>query len=54
MQNQLPLWPEEENSQELNIWDSLDPTTQKMIITLLSRLITQAASPKPQEVSHER
>lgn len=55
MQRQLTLWPETEAPrQEMSIWDDLDPVTQKMVITLLSRLMTRAVCPNPQEVDHER
>jgi hypothetical protein len=54
VQRQLTLWPEaEDHRQEINIWNNLDPVTKKMVITLLSRLITKAVCPSPQEVDHE-
>jgi hypothetical protein len=51
VQRQLPLWPEEER---LNIWEGLDPETQKRVIALLSRLIEKAVRPKPREENDER
>lgn len=57
MERQLILWPETEDPcQELNIWDDLDPTTQQMVITLLSRLIAKVVCQNPktqEEVNHE-
>jgi len=50
VQRQLPLWPEEE---QLNIWEGLDSETQKMVITILSRLIGKAVRPESQEENHE-
>jgi hypothetical protein len=50
VQRQLPLWPEEEH---LNIWEGLDSENQKMVITILSRLIGKAVRPEPQEENHE-
>jgi hypothetical protein len=55
VQRQLALWPEEETPpQELNLWEDLDPETQRMIIATLSRLISKAVYPKNQEDNHER
>lgn len=55
MQRQLALWPEAERPpQKLNIWENLDPETQRMIIAILSRLISKAVYPKTQEDNHER
>jgi hypothetical protein len=55
VQRQLALWPEAERPpQELNFWEDLDPQTQTMIIATLSRLISKAVYPKPQEDNHER
>ena len=51
MQQQMPLWPEEE---QLNIWESLDSETQRMVIAILSRLIGKAVRPEPGEENHER
>ena len=51
MQQQLPLWPEEEH---LNIWESFDSETQRMVIDILSRLIGKAVRPEPREENHER
>jgi hypothetical protein len=52
---QLALWPEAERPlQELNIWKNLDPEMQAMVISILSRLIRKAVSPKTQEDNHER
>jgi hypothetical protein len=52
---QLSLWPEAETpSKELILWEQLDPSTQKMILAILSRLINKAVSPKTQEDNHER
>jgi hypothetical protein len=51
MQQQLPLWPEEE---QLNIWESFDSETQRMVIDILSRLIGKAVRPEPREEDHER
>lgn len=41
MQRQLTLWPETEK----NIWEYLDPETQKKVIALLSRLIEKTVRP---------
>jgi hypothetical protein len=47
VQRQLPLWPEAERPpQELNLWEDLDPETQRKVIALLSRLIEKAVCPK--------
>ncbi len=55
MPRQLTLWPEAERPpQELTLWEELDPNTQKMIIAMLSRLISKAVYPKTQEDNHER
>lgn len=57
MQRQLPLWPEAERPpQELNIWEDLDPETQRKIIAMLSRLIEKAVCPKDenQKMSHKK
>jgi len=55
VQRQLALWPEAERPlQELNLWEELDPNTQRMIIAILSRLISKAVYPKTQEDNHER
>ena len=55
MQRQFVLWPEAERPlQELNIWKNLDPEMQAMVISILSRLIRKAVSPKTQEDNHER
>ena len=55
MPRQLTLWPEAERPpQELILWQQLDPHTQRMIIALLSRLISKAVYPKTQEDNHER
>jgi hypothetical protein len=51
MQQQLPLWPEEE---QLNIWEGFDFETQRMVIDILSRLIGKAVRPEPREENHER
>jgi hypothetical protein len=51
VQQQLPLWPEEE---QLNIWEGLDYETQRMVIAILSRLIGKAVRPEPREENHER
>jgi len=51
VRRQLPLWQEEER---LNIWEGLDPETQRVVIAILSRLIGQAVGPKPQEENDER
>ena len=42
MQRQLSLWPEEKR---LNLWEGLDPGTQKKVIALLSRLIEKTVPP---------
>ena len=56
MQRQLALWPEEETLlQKLSLWEKLDPEMQRMVITILSRIIRKAVYPKTQEDSnHER
>ena len=57
MQRQLPLWPEAERPpQELNLWEDLDPETQRKVIALLSRLIEKAVCPKDenQKMSHKK
>jgi hypothetical protein len=55
VQRQLALWPEAERSpQKLTLWEKLNPNTQRMIIALLSRLISQTVYPKTQEDNHER
>ncbi|MGD0238142.1 MAG: hypothetical protein ABSC55_26875 [Syntrophorhabdales bacterium] len=41
MQRQLTLWPETEK----NIWEYLDPETQKKVIALLSGLIEKTVRP---------
>jgi len=51
VQQQLPLWPEKE---QLNIWESFDSETQRMVIDILSRLIGKAVRPEPREENHER
>jgi len=51
MQQQLPLWPKED---QLNIWESFDSETQRTVIDILSRLIGKAVRPEPQEENHER
>jgi len=52
---QLALWPETERPpQELTLWEELEPNTQRIIIALLSRLISKAVYPKTQEDNHER
>jgi hypothetical protein len=51
MQQKLPLWPEE---QQLNIWESFDSETQRIVIDMLSRLIGKAVRPEPREENHER
>ncbi len=51
MQQQQPLWPEEE---QLSIWEGLDSETQRMVIAILSRLIGKTVRPEPREVNHER
>jgi hypothetical protein len=51
MQQQLPLWPEEK---QLNIWETFDSETQRMVIDILSRLIGKAVRPEPREENHER
>lgn len=52
MQRQLTLWPETEK----NIWEYLDPETQKRVIALLSRLIEKAVRPKDenQNMRHKK
>jgi hypothetical protein len=42
VQRQLSLWPEEKR---LNLWEGLDPGTQKKVIALLSRLIEKTVRP---------
>jgi hypothetical protein len=42
VQRQLSLWPEEKR---LNLWEGLDPETQKKVIALLSRLIEKMVRP---------
>jgi len=55
VQRQLALWPEAERQpQEPNIWETLDPNTQRLIIATLSRLISKAIYQKTQEDHHER
>ena len=55
MLRQLALWPEAERPpQELTLWEQLDPNTQRIIIAILSRLISKAVSPTMQEDNHER
>jgi hypothetical protein len=55
VRRQLDLWPEAERpSQELPLWEELDPNTQRMIIALLSRLISKTVHPKTQEDNHDR
>jgi hypothetical protein len=51
VQQQLPLWPKED---QLNIWESFDSETQRMVIDILSRLIGKAVRPEPREENHER
>jgi len=51
VQQQLPLWPKED---QLNIWESFDSATQRMVIDILSRLIGKAVRPEPREENHER
>ena len=55
MQCQLHLWAEVERPpQGLNLWEDLDPNTQRMIIAILFRLTSKAVYPKTQEDNHER
>ncbi|MFP3870521.1 MAG: hypothetical protein ACLFVT_06540 [Syntrophobacteria bacterium] len=59
MPRQLTLWSEAERPpQELEIWEDLDPETQRTVIATLSRLIRKAVCPKnpreTQEDTHER
>jgi hypothetical protein len=42
VQRQLAFWPEAGK----NIWEDLDPETQKRVIALLSRLISGAVCPR--------
>ena len=55
MLRQLALWPEvEKPPQELTHWEELDPNIQRMIVAILSRLISKAVYLKTQEDNHER
>ena len=59
MRKQLSLWPvQEETSQTLNIWDTLDHQQQKQIITALTKLIKKTVCQKnakqTREVNNER
>lgn len=54
----MTLWPEpQEPILEAQIWQKVPPETQRVLITALARLITEALHPKsladPQEVNHE-
>jgi hypothetical protein len=52
--HQLALWPEAERPpQSQDIWKDLDPERKTIVITILARLIRQAARPKTQEDNHE-
>jgi hypothetical protein len=53
MEDQLSLWPEQK-SPEPDIWENLTPETKNAVITVLSKLISKAASPITEENSHER
>ena len=51
MQRQLPLWPEAERR---NMWEGIDPETQRTVIAILSRLIGKAVRPRTREENNER
>ena len=53
MEDQLSLWPEKE-SPEPDIWENLTPETKSAVITVLSKLISKAASLSIKENNHER
>jgi len=58
MQRQMTLWSEpQEQSLETEAWEKFHPETQKLLITILARLIAKALCPEsladPQEVNHE-
>ena len=59
MHRQMTLWPETQLPDPVTeIWQSLNPDTQRALITTLARLIAKARRPEslagPQEVNHER
>ena len=55
VQDQLCLWPEAKSPrQEPSIWEGLSPETQRRVIAVLSKLISRAACPPPQEENNER
>jgi hypothetical protein len=58
MYRQMTLWPEPEIPEtKMEIWQKLDPNTQKALIKTLARVIRKAICPKNlldgQEVNHE-
>jgi hypothetical protein len=58
MHQQLTLWPESQIPEpETEIWQKLDPNTQRTLVTTLARLIHKALCAEiliaEQEVRHE-
>ena len=59
MYRQLTLWPETKISEpQMEIWEKVDPNTQKTLVTALARIIYKAIRSETlvddQEVNHER
>jgi len=58
MYRQLTLWPETEISEpQMEIWEKVDPSTKKTLVTALARIIYKAIHPETlvddQEANHE-
>lgn len=58
MHRQLTLWPEPQIPEpETEIWQKLDPKTQKTLVTILARIIHKALWPEilvdDQEANHD-
>lgn len=58
MHRQMTIWPETQlPAPETEIWQNLDPDTQKTLITTLARLINKAHCPETladaKETNHE-